>query len=174
MARRALIVLDAAAGKATKVIALSSHLGEGTASKWCTRFASDRFAGPADAPRTGKPTKYDRTTERRILAQLDQAPPEGYTTWTGGLVAQVLEDVSADHVWRVLRQHGVSPQRRRSWCLSTDPQFAQKADDIVGLYLNPRENAVVISVDEKPAIQALERVWGGSASPMQGHCGAYP
>ena len=86
MARRALIVLDAAAGKATKVIALSSHLGEGTASKWCTRFASDRFAGPADAPRTGKPTKYDRTTERRILAQLDQAPPEVYTTWTGGLV----------------------------------------------------------------------------------------
>ncbi len=174
MARRAPIVLDAAAGKATKVIALSSQLGEGTVSKWCTRFVNDRLAGVADAPRTGKPTKYDRTTERRILAQLDQAPPEGYTTWTGGLVAQVLEDVSADHVWRVLRQHGVSLQRRRSWCLSTDPQFAQKADDIVRLYLNPLENAVVISVDEKPAIQALERARGGSASPMQGHCGGIP
>ena len=74
----------------------------------------------------------------------------------GKLLAKALGDVSAIHVWRVLRKHGIHLQRRRSWCVSTDPQFAQKAADIVGLYLDPPENAVVISVDEKPSIQALE------------------
>ena len=118
------------------------------------------MAGLADAPRTGKPRVYDETTERRILAQLDQPPPDGYTTWTGRLVANALGDVPALQVWRVLQKHGIHLQRRRSWCVSTDPQFAQKAADIVGLYLDPPENAVVISVDEKPAIQALERAQG--------------
>ncbi len=177
MARRARIILDAAAGKATKEIALSSHLREGTVSKWRTRFASERLAGLADAPRPGKPARYGDTTERRILAQLDQPPSEGYTTWTGGLVAKALGDVSADHVWRVLRKHGISLQRRRSWCVSTDPQFAQKAADIVGLYLNPPENAVVISVDEKPSIQALERDQGWLRLPngraLRGHTHEY-
>jgi hypothetical protein len=63
-------------------------------------------------------------------------------------------------VWRVLRSEGIHLQRRRSWCISTDPQFAAKAADIVGLYLNPLENAVVLSVDRKPHIQALERAQG--------------
>ncbi len=60
-------------------------------------------------------------------------------------------------MWRTLRRHGISLRRRRSWCLSTDPAFAQKAADIVGLYLDPPENAMVLCVDEKPGIQALER-----------------
>jgi transposase len=116
---------------------------------------------------------YDETTERRILAQLDQPPPDGYTTWTGGLVAKALGDVPALQVWRVLQKHGIHLQRRRSWCVSTDPQFAQKAADIVALYLAPPENAVVISVDEKPAIQALERAQGWLRLPngqaVRGH-----
>ena len=87
---------------------------------------------------------------------MDEPAPDGHTTWTGKLLAKALGDVSAIHVWRVLRKHGIHLQRRRSWCVSTDPQFAQKAADIVGLYLDPPENAVVISVDEKPSIQALE------------------
>jgi transposase len=94
------------------------------------------------------------------LATLDEAPLEGYTTWTGGLIAKALGNVSEDQVWRVLRKHGIQLQRRRSWCISTDPQFAPKAADIVGLYLNPPEGALVISVDEKPAIQILERAQG--------------
>ena len=68
--------------------------------------------------------------------------------------------VSVDHVWRILRKHGIHLQRQRSWCISTDPQFAQKAADVVGLYINPPENAVVLCVDEKPHIQALERAQG--------------
>ncbi|MDP2950350.1 MAG: IS630 family transposase [Chloroflexota bacterium] len=114
----------------------------------------------ADGRRPGKKAKYDRDTEQRILALLDTPVPAGYATWAGRLVAKALGDVSPHHVWRVLRRHGIHLQRRRSWCVSTDPQFAQKAADIVGLYMNPPENAVVISVDEKPAIQALERAQG--------------
>ena len=160
MVLRARIVLEAAAGKMTKEVAALFQVRPATVSKWRTRFAKNRVAGLADAPRTGKPRVYDETTERRILAQLDQPPPDGYTTWTGRLVANALGDVPALQVWRVLQKHGIHLQRRRSWCVSTDPQFAQKAADIVGLYLDPPENAVVISVDEKPAIQVLERAQG--------------
>ena len=152
MVQRARIVLEAAAGKMTKEVAALLQVRPATVSRWRTRFAEHRVAGLADAPRPGKPAKYDETTVRRILAQLDQPPPDGYTTWTGGLVAKALGDVPALHVWRVLQKHGIHLQRQRSWCVSTDPQFAQKAADIVGLYLDPPENAVVISVDEKPAI----------------------
>lgn len=160
MVQRARIVLECAAGKTTKEIALMLKLRQATVSKWRTRFARSGMAGLADVPRPGKTAKYDRMTERRILAQLDAPPPTGYSNWTGRLLAQALGDVSLDHIWRVLRRHGIHLQRRRSWCVSTDPEFAQKAADIVGLYLSPPENAVVISVDEKPAIQALERAQG--------------
>ncbi len=160
MVLRARIVLEAAAGKATKEVAALLQVRPATVSRWRTRFAEHRVAGLADAPRPGKPAKYDQATERRILAQLDQPPPDGYTTGTGGLVAKALGDIPALHVWRVLQKHGIHLQRRRSWCVSTDPQFTQKAADIVGLYLDPPENTVVISVDEKPAIQALERAQG--------------
>ncbi len=176
-AQRARIVLEAAAGNATKEIATALHVRPATVSKWRTRFAKHRLTSLADAPRPGKPPVYDETTERRILAQLDEPPPDGYTTWTGKLVAKALGDVSAIQVWRVLRKHGIHLQRRRSWCVSTDPQFAQKAADIVGLYLDPPENAVVISVDEKPSIQVLERAQGWLRLPnrkaVRGHTHEY-
>ena len=175
--QRARIVLEAATGSATKDVASRLHTRPATVSKWRTRFAKQRLKGLADAPRSGKPRVYDETTERRIVAQLDEPPPDGYTTWTGKLVAQALGDVSAIHVWRVLRKLGIHLQRRRSWCVSTDPQFARKAADIVGLYLNPPDNAVVISVDEKPSIQALERAQGWLRLPngdaVRGHTHEY-
>jgi transposase len=160
MARRARIVLESATGKMTKDIALVLDMRAATVSQWRNRFYRDRLPGLEDAPRPGKVTKYDRETERRILDKLDTPPPKGYATWTGVLLARSLGDVSPYHIWRVLKRHGIHLQRRRSWCVSTDPEFAQKAADIVGLYMNPPENAVVISVDEKPAIQALERAQG--------------
>jgi len=94
-----------------------------------------------------------------VLKKLDDPPPKGYGSWNGPLLAEAL-GLSDAHVWRVLRHHGIQLQRRRSWCLSTDPEFAPKAADIVGLYLNPPENAVVLCVDEKTGIQALERAQG--------------
>jgi len=157
---RSKIILLAADGLSTKEISNRLEVRQATVSEWRTRFAAKRLEGLQDAPRPGKPKRYDDNTELRILKQLDEDPPPGYATWTGNLVAKALGDVSKHQVWRVLRKHGIHLQRRHSWCISTDPQFAEKAADIVGLYLSPPESAVVISVDEKPAIQALERAQG--------------
>jgi len=160
LAERARIVLAAANGQNTIEIARSQHMRPATVSKWRVRFSRAGLSGLQDAPRPGATPRYGEATERRILAKLDEAPPSGYATWTGSLVAQALGDVSKHQVWRVLRGEGIHLQRRRSWCISTDPQFAAKAADIVGLYLDPPENAVILSVDEKPHIQALERAQG--------------
>jgi transposase len=160
MVERARIVLASADGSGTNEIARQLRTRPARVSKWRTRFARDRLTGLVDAPRPGAQARYDETTTRRILEALDEPPPRGHATWTGALVAEHLGDVSADQVWRTLRRHGISLRRRRSWCLSTDPEFAQKAADIVGLYLDPPENALVLCVDEKPGIQALERSQG--------------
>ncbi len=160
LAERARMLLAAAAGNPTKEIAARLGVRPATVSKWRTRFSKERVAGLADSLRSGKPAVYGEDTDRRILSQLAERPPAGFSQWTGSLVAGALGDVSQAQVWRVLRRYGIHLQRRRSWCLSTDPQFTQKAADIVALYLDPPENAVVISVDEKPAIQALERAQG--------------
>ena len=157
---RARIVLDAAAGLSNEAIAAARKTRPATVSKWRGRFLAARLAGLGDAPRSGKPARYNQATERRILHQLEVPAPAGYARWNGTLLAAALPDISADQIWRVLRKHGISLERRRSWCVSTDPCFAQKAADVVGLYLNPPENAIVLSVDEKPHIQALERAQG--------------
>ena len=160
LAFRSRIILLAAEGLGTNAIAAQLQTTPATVSKWRVRFARRGLEGLADAPRCGAPGIYTQETERRILAQLDEAVPEGETAWTARLLARALGDVSEDHIWRVFRKHGIHLQRRRSWCVSTDPEFAAKAADIVGLYLAPPENALLISVDEKPSIQALERAQG--------------
>ena len=145
-------------------------------SKWRRRFAERRLDGLRDGERKGRPSIYDQATEKRVLALLDEPPPEGYGKWSGPVVAQALGDVSVDQVWRVLRKYDISLERRRSWCISTDPEFVPKAADIVGLYLNPPQNALVLCVDEKPSIQALERAQGwlrlpnGKALNGYSHC----
>jgi transposase len=157
---RAMIILGASDGETTGSIAQRLRVTAQTVSKWRKRFAQSGISGLMDAPRSGKPVKYGDATERRILEKLDDAPPPGYASWNGELLAQQLGDVSAHQVWRVLRKHRISLERRHSWCISTDPEFATKAADIVGLYLAPPENAMVLCVDEKPNIQALERAQG--------------
>ncbi len=158
--QRARIILAAAEGATNRVIGKRYQVKPSMVSKWRARFATHGLAGLADAPRSGKPAIYNQETERRILSKLDDPPPSGYATWNGPLVSRALGDVSTDQVWRILRKHKISLERRRSWCISTDPEFVPKAADIVGLYLNPPENAVVLCVDEKPNIQALERAQG--------------
>lgn len=160
MVPRLQIVEWAAQGLSSRQIASRLGLRRPTVLKWRRRFCQQRLAGLRDAPRSGPPRRYTALTERRILAQLEGSPPAGRGRWNGRLLAQALGDVSADQVWAVLRKHGIQLQRRRSWCVSTDPEFARKAADIVGLYLDPPRGAVVLSVDEKPAIQALERAQG--------------
>jgi transposase len=175
LVERARIILMADQGLTTEQIARDLDTRLARVSKWRQRFLRLRLEGLQDRPRPGKPARYDRSTERRILEQLDQPPPPGQATWTGGGLANVL-GISDDQVWRVLRNYGISLQRRRSWCISTDPEFAAKAADVIGLYLNPPENALVLAVDEKPSIQALERAQGwirlpdGKALTGFSHC----
>jgi transposase len=157
---RARIVLLAAEGMASRAIGRELGCRHHTVSKWRVRFARDRLAGLADAPRSGKPRTYDADADRRILAALDRPPPAGFARWTAPLLARELGDVSDQHIWRFLRAQRIDLAGRRSWCLSTDPEFVAKAADIVGLYLDPPEHAIVLAVDEKPAIQALERAQG--------------
>jgi transposase len=160
LAERSRIILASSQGKSPREVARQVGVTYLTVYKWRRRFRRDGIAGLQDAPRPGPERKYDSSTEKRILAMLDKKPPEGYASWNGTLLSRALGDVSKDQVWRVLRHREIYLQRKRSWCISTDPQFAQKAADIVALYLDPPENAVVICVDEKPSIQALERAQG--------------
>jgi transposase len=157
---RARIVLLAAEGMASRAIGRELGCRHHTVSKWRVRFARDRLAGLADAPRAGKPRTYDADADRRIVAALDRPPPAGFARWTAPLLARELGDVSDQHIWRFLRAQGIDLAGRKSWCLTTDPEFVAKAADIVGLYLDPPEHAIVLAVDEKPAIQALERAQG--------------
>jgi len=131
-----------------------------TVSGWRGRFAREGLVGLEDKPRPGPARRYGEETDRRILALLDQSPPPGYARWTGPLAAQALGDIHEQQVWRVLRSHKVDLAGRKSWCESDDPEFVAKAADVVGLYMAPPENAIVICVDEKPSIQALERAQG--------------
>jgi transposase len=157
---RARILLFSHEGLTVETIAKRLGTRPARVSKWRQRFAKDRLAALSDAPRPGKPQKYTADTEKRILALLDQPAPEGYAQWNGALLAGELKDVSCDQVWRILRRYGIQLQRRRSWCITTDPEFGPKAADVVGLYLNPPEKAVVLCIDEKPHIQALQRAQG--------------
>jgi transposase len=90
---------------------------------------------------------------------LDRPPPAGYSNWTAPLLARELADIHEQYIWRFLRAQKIDLSGRKS-CESTDPGFIPKAADIVGLYMSPPDNAVVLSVDEKPSIQALERAQG--------------
>ena len=159
-AERARIILWAAAGLSNQAIAQRLDTRCARISKWRVRFDQERLAGLADAFRPGRAPIYNATTRERLLAQLDEAPPKGQALWTGSLLAQALGDVSTHQVWRELRALGIRLARRRSWCVSTDPEFARKAADIVGLYLAPPDNALVFAVEEKPCLQALERQQG--------------
>jgi transposase len=115
--------------------------------------------GLRDQPRPGKPPRYGAAFRDQVLGLLEQPPPLGLSHWDGPSVAQRLES-SVHAVWRTLRREGIYLQRLRTWCVSTDPEFAPKAAEVIGLYLNPPLNALVLSVDEKPSIQALQRPSG--------------
>lgn len=159
IAERARIVLACLRGKRNEDVAREVGVRPNTVGLWRRRFAERGIAGLGDAPRSGKPVKYGVELRDRILAQLEQPPPPGMASWDGGSLAAELK-VSDHAIWRVLRKEGIQLQRHRSWCVSTDPEFAAKAADVIGLYLNPPQNALVLSVDEKPSIQALERARG--------------
>ncbi len=158
--QRARIVLLAADGLPTRAIGREVGCTTGTASKWRVRYAEKRLAGLDETGNRGNDPKYTAQTGKRILAVLDSPVPKGYARWTGPLIASALGDVDVQYIWRFLRAQKIDLAARKSWCASNDPDFAAKAAEIVGLYLNPPRNALVLAVDEKPSIQALERKQG--------------
>src|ERR1700716_229459 len=156
---RARIILACLQGKEIQQVARELRVSVPSVSKWRQRFSLWGLRGLRDQARPGKPVTYDTAFRNRVLALLEETPPPGMSHWDGPAVAEKL-DASVHAVWRVLRREGIYLQRRRSWCVSTDKEFAPKAAEVVGLYLNPPLNAVVLSVDEKPSIQAIERASG--------------
>ena len=130
-----------------------------TVGKWRRSFLEHGLSGIEDAPRAGKPVKYGKPHKDKLLKALETPPPTGQAAWDGKALAKVVGG-TASTVWRYLRKEGIQLSRLRSWCMSTDPEFAAKSADIIGLYLNPPERAIVFSIDEKPSIQALSRKTG--------------
>ena len=158
--KRARIVLLAADGVSTRAIAKEVGVQPRIVSLWRHRYADHGLDGLKDKTRPGKKPLYTPTTDKRILELLDKPPPPGFGRWTGPLLAKALKDVDVQYVWRCLRHYKIDLVVRKSWCESNDPDFAGKAAEVVGLYVNPPAKAIVLCVDEKPSIQALERAQG--------------
>jgi transposase len=157
LALRSRIVLGCAEGENNTRLARRLGVSVPTVRKWRGRFASDRLDGLIDEPRSGRPrTVSDERVEEVVVKALESMPPDGGTHWSTRQMAKVA-GVSQSTVSRVWRAFGLQPHRVEHWKLSKDPLFVEKVRDIVGLYLDPPERALVLCVDEKAQIQALDR-----------------
>lgn len=152
---RAKIILQCLEDQPLKAIAQDCGVNVTTVIRWKNRFIAAGLAGLSDQHRSGRPATYQQEFKRAVLEKLEQKPPDGFAQWDGPLLAKEL-GYSKHAIWRLLREQRISLARRRSWCISTDPEFVPKAADVVGLYLARDEKALVVCVDEKPNIQALE------------------
>jgi transposase len=166
LAARARLVLLAADGVANHLIASQLHLSRPTVDRWRHRYTEQGLDGLVDKPRPGRPRSVDRA---KIIAATLTPPPQslGVTHWSSRLLAPRL---GVDHatVAGVWKDYGVRPWKAETFKFSTDPELVAKVTDIIGLYLNPPENAIVLCVDEKSQIQALNRTQ--KVLPMQpGH-----
>jgi transposase len=156
LALRARIVLAAAEGLSNTQIGERLAVSRLTVGKWRNRFAVDRLDGLVDEPRPGRPrTVCDAQVEAVIVRTLETTPSNATHWSTRSLAAEL--GLSQSAVSRIWRAFGLQPHRQESWKLSRDPLFIDKVRDVVGLYLNPPERAVVLCVDEKSQIQALDR-----------------
>jgi len=167
---RAQIVLLAAQGMENKDIAAELQIRSNTVGRWRKRFAARGLEGiKRDAPRSGRIPSKRAALTRSILETTTQAtPPNGWTHWSTRTLAEHL-DCDRNMVQRVWKANGLRPHLAHTFKVSNDPRFEEKVVDVVGLYLNPPENALVFSVDEKSQIQALNRTQP-SLPLNKGHC----
>jgi transposase len=157
LALRSKIVLACAEGLPNKEVAARFSVTPQMVGKWRARFVARRLEGLSDEPRPGQPRKItDEKVEEVIVKTLERAPPNGDTHWSTRSMASVagLNQTAVSRIWRAF---GLKPHREQTWKLSSDPQFIEKVRDIVGLYMDPPEHALVLCVDEKSQIQALNR-----------------
>jgi transposase len=156
LALRARIVLRCAEGGSNSEIAAELGIQRATVAKWRSRFVADRLDGLLDEPRPGRPrTITDEQVEAVITATLESTPANATHWSTRSMAAE--SGLTQTAVTRIWNAFGLQPHRREAWKLSTDPLFVDKVKDVVGLYLAPPERAVVLCVDEKSQIQALNR-----------------
>src|SRR6476659_808597 len=157
LALRSRIVLACADGSSVTEAAAGLGTSRATVAKWRSRFLQGRLQGLSDEPRPGRPrTVTDEHVEKVIAATLEQKPPGGDTHWSTRSMAKTA-GVSQSTVSRIWRAFGLKPHVVQAWKLSSDPQFIEKVRDVVGLYMAPPENALVLCVDEKSQIQAIDR-----------------
>jgi transposase len=157
LALRCKIVLACAEGQTNQAVAEQLGIWPQTVAKWRGRFVRQRLEGLSDEPRPGRPrTITDEQVEQLLTKTLEELPPHHDTHWSTRSMARAtgLSQTAVSRIWRAL---GLKPHLVETWKLSTDPQFIEKVGDIVGLYLDPPEAALVLCVDEKSQIQALDR-----------------
>jgi transposase len=157
LALRSKIVLACADAMANKDVAARLGVTPQMVGKWRARFVAAGLDGLADEPRPGQPRKItDERVEEVIVKTLEHPPPDCDTHWSTRSMAEVtgLNQTAVSRIWRAF---GLKPHREQTWKLSADPQFIEKVRDVVGLYMDPPEHALVLSVDEKTQIQALNR-----------------
>lgn len=155
-ALRARIVLRAAEGVSNTQIAREVGVSLPTVGLWRRSFCERRLEGLRDAPRSGRPREIDDDQVKRVLAKTLEPPPDGSTHWSVRRLAEAT-GISPTTVHRIWREHKLKPHQVRSFKFSNDPQLIEKVIDVVGLYLDPPKGALVLCVDEKTQIQALDR-----------------
>ena len=156
LAQRARMVLECAKGKTNTVVAAELRVSKATVGKWRSRFLERRLDGLLDEPRPGRPrTVTDADVERVVTLTLETTPKDATHWSTRSMARQV--GLSRNSVSRIWRAFALQPHRTETFKLSTDPLFIEKVCDIVGLYLYPPDRALVLCVDEKTQIQALDR-----------------
>jgi transposase len=156
LALRSRIVLLAAQGMSNVEVARELGVQRNTVAKWRSRFVEHRLDGLTDEPRPGQPRKITDAQVEAVIVKTLESTPKDATHWsTRSMAAEVGLNQTAVH--RIWKAFGLQPHRQDAWKLSRDPQFIEKVRDVVGLYLNPPERAVVLCVDEKSQIQALDR-----------------
>lgn len=167
---RSRVVLLAAEGRQNKDIARRVGMGRSAVARWRQRYLASGLAGiEKDAPRPGRKPKLSADQVQEIVRKTTRELPPHATHWSTRRMARAA-GVSEATVRRIWRAHGLKPHRARSFKLSNDPQVAEKLEDIVGLYLNPPEHTLILSLDEKSQIQALDRTQPGL--PLKkGRCG---
>lgn len=170
MMERATMLLRAAQGMTNDDIAAAVGMDSHTVARWRGRFLQAGLAGlEKDAPRSGRKPRLRNRLARKIVERTTQSVPENATHWSVRTLAEMM-DISPSMVHRVWKANGLKPHLTRTFKLSNDPQFVEKVQDVVGLYLNPPEHALVLSVDEKSQIQALDRTQP-SLPIYPGRCG---
>ncbi len=156
LAERSRIVLAAADGLSSSEISRRLAINVSTVRRWRNRFAEHRLDGLTDDPRPGQPRKITDAQVEEVIVKTLESTPKDATHWSTRSMAREV-GLTQSAVLRIWKAFGLQPHRQQAWKLSKDPLFIEKVRDVVGLYLNPPERAVVLCVDEKSQIQALDR-----------------